>query len=124
MFWCMECEQCAENDEVRIQWCGGSMNQQFIHTNETIRPLMNPSLCFTTIGTRDEDRPIELWPCADGMNEQRFVGYNESGKFELHPLGDAELCLSQAHHPKSNESVFPNSCETTRGDTTNYWIAF
>jgi hypothetical protein len=123
MFWCMECDECQENDSIYIKWCSDSVRQQFTNVGYTIRPSSDPSLCFTTTGTHTEDRPIRLWPCS-GSSEQRFMGFLASERFELHPLGDASLCLSQMHHPKEDERIFPNNCTTTRGDTTNYWITF
>jgi hypothetical protein len=126
-FWCMECGECRENDSVYIKWCGDSTRQQFVKVGDTIRPLSDRALCFTMTGTHSENRPIRLVPCMDersGSDEQRFEGFHPSERFELHPLGDAGLCLSQTHHPKDDERVWPDSCTTTRDDTTNYWITF
>jgi hypothetical protein len=126
-FWCMECGECRENDSVYIKWCGDSIRQQFTKVGDTIRPLSDQALCFTMTGTHSENRPIRLVPCMDkrsGSDEQRFGGFHPNERFELHPLGDTSLCLSQAHHPKDDERVWPDSCTTTRGDTTSYWITY
>jgi hypothetical protein len=126
-FWCMECGECQENDSIYIKWCSDSSRQQFTKVGDTIRPSSDPSLCFTMTGTRSESRPIRLWPCIDersGSDDQRYEGFHASERFELHPLGDTSLCLSQAHHPKDDERVWPDSCTTTRDDTTSYWITF
>jgi hypothetical protein len=126
-FWCMECGECQENDSIYIKWCSDSSSQQFTKVGDTIRPLSDQSLCFTTTGTHSESRPIRLWPCKDersGSDEQRFEGFHASERFELHPLGDTSLCLSQTHHPKDDERVWPDSCSITRDDTTNYWVTF
>ena len=33
-------------------------------------------------------------------------------------------CISQLHHPKRNELVYPQDCEVSFGDTTSYWITY
>ena len=126
-FWCMDCGECQENDSIRIKWCGDSRHQQFTNVGDTIRPLSDRSLCLTVTGAHSEDRPIRLWPCKDehsGWAEQRFEGFHARERFELHPLEDTGLCLSQTHHPKDDEKVFPDRCTTTRSDDTNYWITY
>jgi hypothetical protein len=33
-------------------------------------------------------------------------------------------CLSQMHHPKAKEVVYPEDCDKTRESDTTYWITF
>ena len=66
--------------------------------------------------------PIKLQSCKENNSNQQFVGFKSSGKFELSPTGNSRRCLSQNHHPKSREKIFPKSCTNARRDATSNWI--
>ena len=47
------------------------------------------------------------------------------GRFELQPVtGAGQYCLSQHHHPKEHEVVFPEECKLTRMHDTTYWKTY
>ena len=127
MKWCMECSyQCEEGESIMLDWCqSSSSRQQFVHyeQDDTIRPVINTSLCMTDTnpGVRSEDYPIRLRTCNGGYN-QKFIGLNDDTRFEIHPKSNTNRCLSQAHHPKAYERVYPERCSTALRDKTSYWI--
>lgn len=97
------------------------MEQRFIFGGQTIHPSSNPSLCLTADGT-GKGNPIKVKPC-NNSSKQKFEGLKNYGKFELKP-NDKDKCVSQMHHPKAKEVVYPESCKKTRGSDTTYWVTF
>jgi hypothetical protein len=122
-WWCMECRDgCVEGDMVYIDECDSSVGQLFTYVGDTIRPAYDTSLCLTALGyTRDT--PMRFLPCT-GDSDQSFVGMTKGEKFELHQQGDSDHCVSQNHHPKSFERVYPEQCDLTRIHDTSYWITY
>lgn len=104
-----------------IDNCNSSKEQRFIFGGQTIHPSSNPSMCLTADGT-GKGNPIKVKPC-NNSSKQKFEGLKNYGKFELKP-NDKEKCVSQMHHPKAKEIVYPESCKKTRGSDTTYWITF
>jgi len=131
-WWCMQCSgSCRDGDSIYVDWCGSSSRQQFTGIGDTIRPVSDTTLCLTSTGN-SEDRPIRLIKCDDGrdvrngMNgggrsDQQIKGLKENEPFELQQSGK---CLTQQHHPKSGERVYPADCRTARNHDTAYWIQF
>jgi hypothetical protein len=123
MWWCMECrDSCLDGDSVYVDYCDSSISQKFTFVGDTIRPQSDTSLCLTTMGFTQET-PMRYFPC-NGHSDQSFEGLTTSGRFELHPMGESDRCVSQNHHPKPFERVYPEYCSLTRIHDTNYWIAF
>ncbi|KAL3816444.1 hypothetical protein ACHAXA_001026 [Cyclostephanos tholiformis] len=133
--YCMECSSsndCKVGNEIIIKHCSSARDQKFTEVGGTIRPAMDTTLCFTVMGYgRAEDNdgdpitePIQLQSCDGDNSNQKFVGFRNSGRFELGPIGHTDRCLGQAHHPKSYEMIHPKSCATGRIDTTSYWITY
>jgi len=128
MFWCMECEKdCTKDDKIVIDWCGRSVYQKFHNFayDQSIRPDVDSNLCFTVTGYGQEALPIELQEC-NGSAEQKFldVPVPDSGKFKLRPKYQSSYCLTQQHHPKAWERVYPEECDRAIKDGTGYWIKF
>eukprot|EP00804_Cyclotella_cryptica_P022213 CCRYP_017945-RA/>CCRYP_017945-RA protein AED:0.03 eAED:0.03 QI:418/1/1/1/1/1/2/234/183 len=127
-FWCMECDgSCEEGDKIQIDNCSSSADQRFLFLSRTIRPTANVSLCLTTNGYGKEN-PIKLRSC-DGSPRQKFHELKNYGKFELQPedmmnTRRGARCLSQMHHPKAKEVVYPETCVKTRKTDTTYWVTF
>jgi len=128
MFWCMECEKdCTKDDKIVIDWCGRSVYQKFHNFayDQSIRPDVDSNLCFTVTGYGQEELPIELQEC-NGSPEQKFldVPVPDSGKFKIRPKYQSSYCLTQQHHPKAWERVYPEECDRAIKDGTGYWIKF
>jgi hypothetical protein len=46
-------------------------------------------------------------------------------KFEIRPInGIPNRCISQMHHPKKLERLYPEDCNGAHRDDTGYWITF
>jgi len=123
-FWCMECRgDCSNGDDIQIETCDFSSRQKFIAIGKTIRPAANPDHCITTTGYSGKGDPISLRSCNGGSN-QNFLELKSYGKFELQPEGNNDRCLSQHHHPKAKEVVYPEKCDKTRSFDTTYWTTY
>ena len=128
-FWCMECRgQCINNAKIQIDKCSSTdIRQKFIAIGTTIRPASNPALCLTTDSMKGgTSNPVKLKYCSNSSPAaQSFHEVKGNGKFELQPKnGYGSRCLSQHHHPKPYEVVFPERCEKTRMHDTTYWRTY
>ncbi|KAL9188111.1 hypothetical protein ACHAXT_006489 [Thalassiosira profunda] len=123
-FWCMECRGgCRLNNSLQISHCGEEARQKFIAIQKTLRPATNPSLCATVTGYGGTDDPLKLRRC-NRSPAQNFDEVRAAGKFELQPANNYGRCISQHHHPKDKEALFPEKCEKTRKFDTTHWVAF
>ena len=123
---CMKCGgSCRSGDSLYVDGCSrSSSRQRFVAMGDTIRPARDHSLCLTVTGY-SEDKPLRLYTCRDSRVEtQSFVGFQPTGKFELQPKGDATRCVSQQHHPKDYERIYPEDCAKTRSHDTTYWVVY
>ena len=122
-FWCMECRgDCRSGTVIQIDKCTStSARQKFIAIAKTIRPASDPALCLTVTGYDGQDSPVKLRKCNRGSSSQNFLEVRTGGKFELRSQDDADRCLSQHHHPKRAEVVYPEKCDKTRATDTTYW---
>jgi hypothetical protein len=118
-----ECEECNGGDSIKIGWCGSTSRQQFTRVGSTFRPLSDQSLCMTSTG-HSEDRPIRLYDCDDDDADQQFDGFHDDKRFEIHPTREPDRCVSNLHHPKMAEKVYPQPCHDTRSHETTYWIVY
>eukprot|EP00579_Thalassiosira_antarctica_P022302 CAMPEP_0201989226 /NCGR_PEP_ID=MMETSP0904-20121228/92746_1 /ASSEMBLY_ACC=CAM_ASM_000553 /TAXON_ID=420261 /ORGANISM="Thalassiosira antarctica, Strain CCMP982" /LENGTH=226 /DNA_ID=CAMNT_0048543443 /DNA_START=895 /DNA_END=1575 /DNA_ORIENTATION=- len=129
-FYCMECRgSCKSGSSIQIDECSKNNNdnirQKFIAISKTIRPASNPSLCLTITGYIGRLSPVKLRRCKrGGSSNQNFREVRSNGKFELQPETNTGRCLSQHHHPKPHEVVFPEVCELTRRFDTTYWRTY
>lgn len=128
-FYCLQCRgTCQSSSKLEIDTCRDySIRQKFLAVGKTIRPASNPSLCVTITGYGGKSSPVELKSCQRSYSASRTQQFNEvkaSGKFELISNDRTGRCLSQHHHPKPHEVVFPEKCEKTRRFDTTYWIAY
>lgn len=126
-FWCMETSDSDEGDSVYIDECKSDKDEQrWVKVGNTFRPNDDTSLCMTTTGT-SESNPIRLYKC-DGRIEQEFLRPNlvaKNVKFQMKPEKyGGSRCLTQQHHPKADERVYPEECAPSERDTTSYWITY
>ena len=120
-YWCMECRGgCNSGSSIQIDRCDSSTRQKFIAVARTIRPASNPALCLTVTGYSGKGAPVRLRRCNRGSN-QNFMEVRSYGRFELQPQKNHGRCLSQHHHPKRYEVVYPENCSKTRRFDTTYW---
>ncbi|KAL7546789.1 hypothetical protein ACHAWF_010121 [Thalassiosira exigua] len=122
--YCMECRgECRSGASMQVHDCDESVRQKFLAVARTIRPATNPTLCLSVTGYGGTTSPVRLRRC-DRRNDQNFLEVSSANKFELQPQNNRERCLSQHHHPKPGEAVFPESCVKTRKFTTTYWNVY
>ena len=152
MFYCMECAdcdeystgdgrdgdcrsrgsssaRCREGHLVWIEWCNRRDFQfeiiQHYGTGNQVR-VHGTDLCFSTVN----NRYLELRVCNQSDALQLWSPISDTKKFELRPFGqrnwsrDDAVCLSQQHHPKSEELVGLHSCAEARQDETVYWTEY
>jgi len=127
-FWCMQCEgPCEEGQKIKINHCDETDRQYFIADGETIRPKSDTTLCMTETGFDKEVLPVQLMPCDDATNQQ-FWGYKEQGPFQLRPRTSTSTklthCLTQHHHPKAHEAVYPRTCTIVEDNDTSLWTRY
>lgn len=128
--WCWTCwgdwPHCDENDKVEIKWCDEwNEAQRWVYKPASdeygrISPAMNQTLCFQLL---EHTSILRLLPCDEGNRRQLFSGWSGPSprKFELHPYGQKDKCLTQEHDPKNYEEIISVDCSTARGDHTNAW---
>jgi hypothetical protein len=124
-FWCMQCEGlCEDGRRIKINYCDEANDRQlFIAVGETIRPAGVTSLCFTETGFDVEEEAVTLKPC-NGATNQNFYGFKEQGLFQLRPRTGLTHCLTQMHHPKAHELVFPRTCTRVEENDTSLWTCY
>ena len=122
-YWCMECSgNCSSGSKLYIRKCSQTNRQKFVSVDSTIRFAPNKSLCVTASGYGSRN-PIRLRQCNGGRN-QNFHGVQREGKFELRPSANPNRCISQHHHPKDKEQLYPESCTKTTATKTTYWQVY
>jgi len=125
--YCMECRNdCRASSIVHINYCGDKWKQKFVAVGNTLRPAGDRSLCLTVTGT-SERYPIRLYKCGQSGRtaKQQFVGLKMNGqRFELQPKSMMGRCVSQLHHPKPYERIYPEQCFKTRRQETTYWVKY
>ena len=153
MFYCMECadcdeyttgdgwegdcrspgsstDRCREGHLVWIEWCSRARGYTFeiiqhYESGSQIR-VHGTDLCFSTV----HNRYLELRPCNKLDSLQLWSPISDTNKFELRPYEQRDwsreeaVCLSQQHHPKSEELVGLHSCAEARQDETVYWTEY
>ncbi len=93
----------------------------------TYRPMSRPDLCFTERGFNKETNPIRLEKCNGDKRQQwdNRPGFNTNGTpFEIRAGRSSSYCLTQAHHPKAHEKVFPQICSRARNHDTSKWVVY
>ena len=134
-FWCLQCRSgtCTTNSIIEVDHCSSSRRQKFQYykNDKSFRPMNRPDLCFEENGWDFETNPIKLKRC-NGSSRQRWTGFNESlglGRnqaipFEFKSGRNSGYCMTQAHHPKAHERVFPQQCRRARNHKTSKWVVY
>ena len=126
---CMACaNQCTEGERVILRDCRASAYQQFHGMiDHTLRPSVNQNLCLTVTGYDSEETPVTLLEC-DGRSDQQFLDVplpvDSEEKFMLRPKDQGSHCLTQEHHPKEGEPIYPEDCSMSLKDGTAFWIQY
>ncbi len=122
-WWCAECTgNCSNGSRLQIRRCSQTSRQKWVAVDKTIRFAPNRSLCLTASGVGAKN-PVRLRTCNGGRG-QKFDGVREQGRFELQPSSNPGRCISQHHHPKDKEPLYPETCSKTRSTKTTYWQVY
>lgn len=135
--WCAECkDECDEWDYLELKHCEIDEDKQYFTYEPMpngiggrIKPQTNESLCWE----RTRVNAHQLRPC-DDINgvvnvTQIFRDFDLYNKFELHPFNrgdttthpDGAMCLTNHHHPKSEEVIRAETCDGARDDFSSFW---
>jgi len=119
--WCVTCHDCNHGKRVRIEKCSSTSRQKwkkYKDRNDMIQSDRNNDhkLCLKRDGNK-----IELDKCDKDDKKQRFDIDGGSSKFQIHPYGKEDDCVTQHHHPKHGEELKTESCKTAEKHDTSYW---
>ncbi len=122
-WWCAECTgNCSSDSRLQIRKCSQTSRQKWVAVDKSIRFAPNTSLCLTASGVGGKN-PLRLKRC-NGGSDQKFDGVQVPGRFELHPSSNPSRCISQHHHPKDKEHLYPEICTKARSAKTSYWQVY
>ncbi|GAX26105.1 hypothetical protein FisN_24Hh022 [Fistulifera solaris] len=122
--WCLNCKGgCNPGSEIAIYDCADSPTQwQFVSRgpNEVQIKVANRDVCIQEKAGND----LELEKCDSSNQKQRFIasgGSFNDRRFEVSPKQRRGWCMTQRHHPRTNEAVNIEPCTTARRGDTSYW---
>jgi len=136
-WYCLQCRgTCTIGKKLEIDDCSRSLRQQFVRVTGdlSIRPAMSGDLCAEHQGIADlieGEATLRLQYCNNSTRQQfKIVGtpWQTDGKFEIQPISlrsnNNPTCLTQAHHPRPLEDIFPQRCDRARFFTSSYWTVY
>lgn len=124
--WCMRCRggSCGTGDKLYIENCSDDGVERFdfdyINSDEVLIKLHGTDRCLERAG-----RDIYIRSCNSGNSLQRWwakTGEFDEYRFEISQLTATNLCVTQRHHPKPDEEVELEPCETARSSDTSFWV--
>jgi hypothetical protein len=140
--WCLQCDgtTCQDNEFAKVRTCDASpsqtQNTMFMlvptsSSGEEVRiQAANSNMCLTVTNYKDRTnkRNTRMKPCGTSNSQIWWTGgfgnFLSSSKFEIHPRGDPNYCLTTPHHPKDGEDSRVEKCAFARKDVSNWWIKF
>ncbi|KAL3914061.1 MAG: hypothetical protein SGILL_006251 [Bacillariaceae sp.] len=138
--WCFQCDgaACNEDEHVKLRACddSGTADNAFfefvpVSDDKVQIRVAGTTLClYTELYTQRFPRAnTRLNSCDAGSNGQLwttngFGSFDSSRRFEVHPNGDSEYCLTTQHHPKDGEDARVEKCSFARKDVSNWWIKY
>ena len=140
--YCLQCRNpgwdprkgCQVGMKIEIDDCSTSHKQKFVRVNgdKTISPVMSPDLCISHQNHADDILldTLSLEYCNGGKQQQfDIVGtpWQKWGKFEIRTSLTSQrqpTCLTNAHHPRRYENIFPQRCDREREHQTSSWTLY
>ncbi len=129
-YWCLQCRSgsCRKNSTIEVDRCSRSSKRQrfqYYKGDRSFRPMTDPSLCFEENGWDSQSRPIKLKRC-NGSSRQKWRGFKEKkgSPFEFKSGRNSKYCMTQSHHPRAHEKVFPQQCRRARNHKTSKWVVY
>jgi len=109
--WCPE----ERSGRVRLKECSTTSRQKWILNEDdgTIRLYNNEDKCLERRGSS-----LYMTECTRGSSRQKFDFNVDASKFEIR---QGSNCVTQEHHPRSNEKLKMQTCSQARRDDTSLW---
>lgn len=101
---------------------GGGGGYQYRVTNTDLCLTVDRA-SFVKVGPGAYGIAITLSSCKMNNPSQLFIA-KASEKFDIRPVTSKDHCLTQHHHPKSDEIVFVESCTKAYLSETGYWSVY
>eukprot|EP00980_Cylindrotheca_fusiformis_P020187 scaffold7266_cov71-Cylindrotheca_fusiformis.AAC.3 len=114
------CQSSSQHFDIIPQW--GDYYVIKLHDDDLcLQRQHSTSNTIHTI-TCDGSNELQLWFARNingngNNNNKNFAG----SSFEISPLGDKDLCVTQRHHPKYGEAIKLEPCTIARRDQTSQW---
>ena len=102
--WCLEAKSCRSGAGLEVQKCSGSSKQKWKKDGNVLRPACSSKLCVANGELKSGSISLE--------------GLSSGGSFEIQKFGG---CMTQQHHPRSDEPVSFRDCTKARRSNTNRW---
>ena len=120
--WCMECQNsCKTGNYVYIKECqDNNKRQRWVLKDDKIRPHMAQNLCLFF---KDREN-IKLRTCKTSRDEyQKFDVFKQhvGKRFDTYEIQVKRRCLTQRHHPRSDEVLRLEPCYKPRKSRTSIW---
>lgn len=117
--WCLQCKgSCSDGNSVQMQECNDNdKKQRWVFSSGKFSPYGDKRLCVDYKVKMN----LRLRRCNySGGKSQKFTEEKSSGNRFTYKA--QSLCLTQEHHPRSNEKLRIESCSKARTDNTVYWV--
>jgi hypothetical protein len=127
--WCMSCigSSCEKGEDLWLQFCDAEdITQKFNYlpvegTGGGQLQTVSNHLCLERVSRNN----FTLAECSASLGVQVLKGLVTDGSaFEFKPLGAADLCLNQEHHPKAGEIIKTTPCRIASEYHTNLWTVY
>lgn len=118
--WCVDCADDCSAGGVYIRECNYKRDRQkWRYFDGKLESLEGPGYCMSYEEPRN-DFWLEMVKCGQA---KRFTGIKVDGdKFEWHPEGRSDRCVTNTHHPRGNEGLKFNDCKAADRDDTELWV--
>ena len=123
--WCMRCRDgsCDNGDRIYIETCSDDGVERFdfnyVDSDEVQIKVHGTDLCMER-----SDKSVYIRSCDSGNAQQRWwaaAGGFDEYRFEISQVSASNLCVTQRHHPKSDELIHMEPCTLPRSSDTSYW---
>jgi len=120
---CVDCSGDCRSGRVKIRQCDYKREKQFWRYNGgKLESKVSPGYCMSYSGSASRGEKIELKECERATKFQGILTPPNQNRFKWHPLGNNQLCMTNPHHPRDNEELRFNDCETAYRDETAFWV--
>mmetsp|Transcript_8733 Transcript_8733/g.10192 ORF Transcript_8733/g.10192 Transcript_8733/m.10192 type:complete len:143 (-) Transcript_8733:153-581(-) len=120
---CAACSDDCKDNLVKLKVCDYKNQGQFWRwKNGQLESKKATGYCASVDGTVKPNARLIMMSCNSAT---KFMGFHtppNPNKFTWHPLGNNRLCVTNQHHPRSNEDLRFNDCKRAHKDKTGFWV--